>query len=27
VLRLMELIKARVEERFGITLEQEIVVW
>lgn len=27
VLRLMDLIKARVEERFGITLDQEIVVW
>jgi UDP-N-acetylmuramate dehydrogenase len=27
VLRLMELMRARVQERFGVVMEQEIVVW
>jgi UDP-N-acetylenolpyruvoylglucosamine reductase len=27
VLRLIDLMRARVEERFSITLEQEITVW
>ena len=27
VLRLIELMQAKVQEKFNITLEQEIVVW